>query len=299
MKKTFAKILSFLKKPPVWFLWLAWLFSLVVIAFSLTFVFIGYTGWLSYPFYVLAACALAYTVYTIVLFAPKIKASVMGSLQKHKFTRLLTEDYSFRTLAFAVCSLAINVGFVLFNTVFALLTDNFWYGCLAGYYFLLTVLRGGLFLLNKKAKKQAEGEEDLRRLQKRNYGFCGGMLFALNIAMTVAVVFMVLGKTATKYTEIMAIVFAAFSVYKIILAIWNVFKAKKIRDWQIQAFRNIGLVAAAFSLLSLQTTLVFTFSNGEMQTTLLNAVTGALVCLLTIGIGVFMIIQSRQKNERK
>ncbi len=296
MKERLQKIWKFLKAPPVWFLWTSWAVALVAISSALTCVFIGYTGWLSYVAYVIAALSLAYVVYTIASFAPKLKSSIMGALKKRAFTRDLTEDYTFRTLVFAVCSLTVNIGFVAFNTTFAILTSNLWYGCLAGYYFLLTLLRYGVFWWNKKAKRRAGGDEaEFARLQKRNYGLCGGALLALETAMSVAVTFMVLGRKATKYTEITAIVFATYSVYKISLAVWNVFKARKTQDWQIQSFRNIGLVDAAISLLSLQTTLVSTFSEDGRDMLAMNAATGAFVCLLTIGIGVVMIIQSRRK----
>ncbi len=286
---------KFFKEPQSWFIWVSVLCMLVCVAAALTFVCIGYTGFLSYIAYALAACTLGYTVYLFVRFAPKMKASIMAGLQRHTFTRNLTGDYSFRTLVFALCSFAINLAFVAFNTVFALLTKNAWYGSLAGYYFLLSCLRGFVFYGEKRAKTLPEEEGRVKRLQ--NYGLCGVALFLLDVAMAVAVTFMVLQEKPNSYTEIMAIVFAAYTFYKLTLAIWNIFKAKKVQDLQIQAFRNISLVDAAISLLSLQVTLVATFSEGEGMLAL-NAMTGACVCLLTVGIGVWMILQANKQRKK-
>ncbi len=300
MKNSLKKIWAYLRKPPFGFLLAAWGITLLAIAGALTAVFIGYTGWLSYLAYASAAILLAYTVYTVVLLAPTLKRRAQERLQKGRLTGKLTSNYTFRTRVFAGCSLAINLAFVAFNTLFAVLTGNAWYGALAGYYFLLSGLRGGVFQLDKRA----QGKEDYARLKIKNYRLCGGALLLLDVAMSVAVTFMVVAQKPTKYTEITAIVFAAYSVYKISFAIWNIFKARKTRDLQVQAFRNIGLADAAISLLSLQTTLISTFSTEGESMLLLNAFTGAFVCLFTIGLGILMILQANkiskeEKNERE
>ncbi len=295
MKELFKKFLKYISAPPLWFLLLSWGIALATIAGALTLVFIGYTGWLSYPVYALSAIFLSYTVYTLVRLAPTLKARARARLQRGKFTRALTEDYTFRTLALAGCSLIINIGFVLFNTLFAVFTDNPWYGALAGYYFLLTALRAGVFYLERRAKEK----EDYELRQVKNYRLCGGALLLLDVAMSAAVTMMVVAQQPTKYTEITAIVFAAYSAYKISFAIWNIFKAKRTKDWQVQAFRNIDLADGAISLLSLQTTLISTFSAEGESMLLLNGLTGAFVCLFTIGLGVFMILQANKKLKEK
>ncbi len=269
------------------------LIATLSIAGALTMVFLGYSGVFSYPMYALAALSLAYTVYLFVKVFPKWRAGLWEKLSRKKFTRNLTQNYTFRTLVFATGSFVVNVGFVVYNTVFAIWTGNGWYGCLAGYYLLLGALRGCVFAWDKRAKKRVEGQENRYKiLQLKNYRRCGIALFALDGAMAVAVTLMVLAQKPTKYTEITAIVFAAYSVYKISLAIWNIFKAKKTKDMQIQSFRNVGLADAAISLLSLQTTLVATFSTEGESMLALNAVTGAFVCLFTVGMGVFMVVKS-------
>ncbi len=298
MKDLFRKIWAFFKAPNAATVCLTFCLTLACIIASLTMVFVGYAGWPSYPVYALSAVALAYAVYLTVRFAPTVKAGAQRALRKRKFTRNLTENYTFRTLVLAGCSFLINLGFVAFNTVFALLTNNPWYGCLAGYYFLLSGLRGGVFAWNNRAKKKARGEEEYRRLQLKSYRLCGAMLLTLDFAMAIAVALAVLAQRPTKYTEITAIVFAAYSVYKIAFAVRNVFKAKKTKDMQIQSFRNIGLVDGAMALLSLQVTLVSTFSEEGTSMLALNAATGAFVCLFGLATGVFMIIKASRALRR-
>ncbi len=299
MKEFFKKIGAKLRNPPKSALVGNYLLTLVCVAVSLTMVFLGYTGVFSYVAYIFAALTLAYTVYTIVLYAPAFKGWVLRALRRREFTKNLTEDYSFRTVVFATCSFVVNLAFVAFNTVFAVLTKNAWYASLAGYYFLLSGLRGGVFWKNRRAKASSETDEEYQLRQLKNYRWCGVALFSLDFAMAVAVTVMVVQNRPTKYTEIMAIVFAAYACYKIALAVRNIFKAKKTKDVFIQSFRNVGLVDAAISLLSLQVTLVGTFSKEGGSMLLLNALTGAFVCLLTISVGVAMIVQANRKIKER
>ncbi len=295
------KFLQFLKAPPTWFLWTVWSVTLLAVAGSLTVVFIGYTGVPVYIVYALAAVTLGYSVYTFVRLAPRVKAEIIAALKKWKFTRELTENYHFRTLVFAAGSFLLNVGFVVFNVVMAIISKNAWYGSLAVYYLLLSVLRGGIFNGNKKAKIRAgENEKERYLLQLKNYRWCGIALFVLDLAMAVAVAFMVFGAKPSRHTDITAIVFAAYSFVKITMAIRNIFKAKKTQNPQIQAFRNIALADAVISLLSLQTTMVATFSEGDGGNLfILSAVVGACVCLFTMGMGILMIIHATKKIKRE
>ncbi len=299
MKEKFFKALKFLKEPPFWFICTVWGITLVAVAAALVAVFTEYTGILAYAAYAVAAVTLGYTVYIIARFAPKIKNRAKAAMKRGNFTKKLTENYHFRTLVFAACSFTVNVGFVLFNTVSSIRTKNAWYASLAGYYFLLSALRGGVFWGNKQARKRAGADEEKYRcLTVKNYGYCGAVLLLLDIAMAVAVTFMVVEQKPVKYSEIMAIVFAAYAFYKIAFAIWNIVKAHRTKELQTQAFRNIGLADAAVSLLSLQTTLISTFSVEGESMMLLNAMTGGFVCLLTVGMGLSMWIWSYRTNKK-
>ncbi len=297
MKGFLGKIFAFLIKPPVWAIVLTIACALVSVVGALACVFTEQTGVFAYTTYALAACFLAYTVYLFVKFAPTMKGGILAWLQRWRFTRAIVGDYGFRTLVFATCSLVVNGGFVAFNTLLAITTGNVWYGGLAGYYFLLGGLRSLVFAWNRRSKNKAKDEVHLEKLRWRNYGFCGGALLALNMALAVIVTLMVLERKPTKYTDVMAIAFAAYAFYKIILAIYNTLKTKKMQDLQLQAFRNIGLVDAAVSILSLQTALVATFSAEGASMLALNAAVGAVVCLLNITIGVYMIVQAVRRGK--
>lgn len=299
MKKD-IRPLAFLKDPPAWFMLTVWGAAIIFIALATVLTILSQEHWYVYLIYVCAAVFLAYSVFLIVRGVPKIKRAIVERAQKHAFTQNIISSYGFRTTAFFVVSLAINVAFALFNGAMGIIMHSIWYGIMACYYLFLSALRGGLLLGNLKAKKLAGGDEDAMGMFKlKIYRMCGISLFVLEAALAAAVTLMVLSDRPTAYSEIMAITCAAYTFYKIIFAVINVCKVKKLRDPLMQSFRNINLTDAAVSLLSLQVTLVAVFSDGqtaEMNT--LNAITGFAVCALTIVLGVTMIVSATMRLKK-
>ena len=88
-----------------------------------------------------------------------------------------------------------------------------------------------------------------------------------------------------------SIAFAAYAFYKIIMAIYNVMKARKQEDFTVLALRNIGLADAFVSILALQTALLHTFSDPGMDISLFNTFTGTAVSLFSLGLSVSMIVR--------
>ena len=61
-------------------------------------------------------------------------------MKKFKFTKLLVENYSFKTAFFACISIVLNIGFLIFLGTLAVKTKSIWYGTLTMYYLLLTIM---------------------------------------------------------------------------------------------------------------------------------------------------------------
>ena len=291
------RIFGFLKRPPAWFYCTVWILTIPLIAGAAIFAATGRGGAASYVLYAGAAVFLGYSVYTIVRFAPSFKAAAIRASKKHSFTDHLIGDYGYRTVAFAVCSFAINVAYVIFNAVLAVFVLSVWYGALAGYYLFLSALRFGLLTAAYKIGRKTGGDAQLCHKEKlKLYRGCGIALLVLEIALAVAVTQMVAAGSPVLQTEVMAIGSAAYTFYKIGLAIYNLRKVRRYKDPVLQSFRNINLTDASVSLLALQTTLVAVFSK-EVSANIraLNAVTGFLVCALTIFLGIFMIVRANRK----
>lgn len=292
-----ARALQFLKEPSLWFCVLAWCLTAGFIAGAITAAVIGGFGPIEYVLYASAAVLLGYTVYTGIRFASDAKAAVVERVKRYRFTGNLIGDYGFRTIVFAVCSFAVNAAYVILNAVLAFLADSFWYASVAGYYLFLSGLRFGILSGGRKIRQKAGADaKKLYEGKLKLYRGCGIALLVLETALGGAVTQMVLSESPSVHTQIMAIGSAAYTFYKVTLAIYNLAKVKRYKDPLLQSFRNINLTDASVSLLALQTTLVSVFSEGaDAEMKILNCVTGFFVCVLTIVLGIFMIVRANQK----
>ena len=172
---------------------------------------------LSYILYGLAGVTLGYTVYTIVIYAPKIKTATVNVISKSAFGKRILNHYGFRTVIFAGVSLIINIIYVAFNVLLALYFGSIWYGSLAGYYALLIALRSGLVFYHKGKKQFSEQEQ--KRVELKKYKSCGIILTIVPVCLSVAIAQMVAEGKAFEHWSWTAIAFAAYAFYKIIMAI--------------------------------------------------------------------------------
>ena len=297
------KFLKWLKRPHGLFLIPLYILAVYFIVSAILFTTAkeGYVVLeiLSYVFYAFSAIFLAYSVYTVVLFIPIWKKKIVEILQKREFTAKILEHYGFRTVIFSIFSFALSILFAIYNGVIALYSKTLWYGALAAYYILLVTLRWGVLgYLNKKRKGKIEYSE----IEKRNreikiYRTSGIILIILPICLSFAILEMVAADRAVERLGLTIYFAATYAFYKIITACYNFFKARKGDDLIVQTARNINLADAFVSILALQTSMFHSFAAGQNYG-FANAITGAVVCALTVALGIIMLVggQKRLKN---
>ena len=287
-------LFQFLREPPLFFAAIIWCLTLAAVGGSIAIAALNLQGVWIYPVYALAVILLFYGVYLAVKLAPRMKESITQRVRRHAFTGNLLSDYGYRTQVFAAIAFFINVGYAIFHLVIAILWRSVWYGVLAGYYFLLSVLRGGVLISGRRAARRAEGDE--KRLLISKWGIfrtCGILLLVLEIALAAFVTQTVLFGSPLRHSLVPAIASAAYTFYRVILSCVQVVKVRRTGDPLLQALRNINLSNAFVSLFALQITLVAAAGNGtDSDMRILNIVTGFAVCVFTIALGVFMIIRA-------
>lgn len=302
MKESWRNVLRTLKEPKGWILALVYTVTVIICAGSIVLAVLELDKPVlqifSYICYALAAISLGYSVYTIVLYAPRMKRRITVFIKKFEFGRKMLEHYGFRTVIFAGGALFINVAYVALNVLLAFVFRSIWYGALAGYYGLLTALRSGIVLYHRKKSKTEELDDILaRRTEIGKYKTCGIILTIIPICLSFAILQMVTEGRAFVHWGWTSIAFAAFAFYKITMAILNVVRAGKQADFTVQALRNVGLADALVSILALQTSLLYEFSDGS-GSAFANALTGAVVCALTLAIGIIMIVKGVKKGKK-
>lgn len=297
MKEKWNKFFQKLKRPTGWLLALTYFLTVVFCGAAITLAVLGtkypVLEYVGYATYGLAAVTLGYTVYTVVIYAPGMKAKLTAWIKKTAFGCRMLENYGFRTVIFAACSTVINIAYVLFHIVLGCISRPFWYMSLAAYYSMLIALRGGILLYQRKRLKT--DEEDRRRLEIRKYRTCGILLTIIPVCMVIPILQIVFLDQAFVHMGWTVFAFAAYAFYKIIMAIYNLIKVRKQDDLTVQAVRCVGFADALVSIFSLQTALLFAFAEGGYRGA--NVATGCAVCALTIALGIFMICRAHKKKK--
>lgn len=283
IKKVWDKI----KEPRPLYLALFYVFFALVLAGTLTLVILvtEQTVW-HMVLYVIAAVSLAYFVYTIVIFAPRMKQGIINILKKYKFTNTLLSNYGYRTIAFSICSFLLNMAYVVFLGVFGIISGSAWYISLTAYYLCLSLMKGNVFNSMRKYNT------DIKRA--RAYRYCGIIFIILTIALSGIIVLIYTSNMAFEYAGLMIYCVATYTFYKLALAIYNIFKARRWDNLYIQSIRNINLVSASVSVLVLQVALFQAFSP-ESNTGFANGLTGGVIALGILALAIYMICKANKE----
>lgn len=233
----------------------------------------------------------------------KISNDLNNKFGKYKWYNSFKEDYGFRVLALMLGGTAINVIYAIINSVSGIVYSSLWYGVFAGYYVVLALQRIGVLISYRAVKRKCRGDEKkLERGKWTIYLVNGAILVPLDIALGAMITVMFVRQKPTVSGEIMAITSATYTTYKIVMAIRNLVKAKKLDDGVIKTVRCIAMVDALTSLIILTMTLITTFGSFEAEDMrVMTAIIGFAVCVFTIGIGSYMIINGakfRKLNRR-
>ena len=217
---------------------------------------------------------------------------------RYEFTRHLHKNYAFRSLFFTACNFVFNIGYTLFLCVMALRLDSAWYGALAVYYILLTLTRGGMLIqTNIDEHKFKDNPLALHKAKIGTYLYTGIMILFLTAAFAVSVVQVVMEGAGVRVPAQAIYAFAAFTGVRLFMAIWNFVKSSTYKDLTTRSAQYINMTTALVSLLSLQTALLSLIST-DLVPAVINAITGSLVCLGELAIGVYMIVHSGVKYKK-
>lgn len=287
--KFFKNIWNKIKNPHGLWLVLFYVFFALVTAGTIVLVcLVSKQAVLHYILYCVAAIVLTYFVYTMIKFVPKMKAGIINSMQKHKFTNKLLEDYGYRTIAFSVISFILNVAYISFVLVMAIMSKTAWYFTITVYYVVLAFMKGNVF--HSKRKYGTEIKE------AKAYRFSGIMFVVMTIVFSGVIVLIYKANHYFEYAGLLIYAVAAFTFYKLTLAIYNIFKARKHDSLYIQNIRNINLANALISIVILQVAMFQAFSPSS-NLGFANALTGAGVSAIILFLGIVMIVKANKRLE--
>lgn len=246
--------------------------------------------------YIVAACTLALSCYYFVQdISFVIKNKIKPTIEANPFTNRVARDYRYRTVLFTCSSLVINLFYAVSNGIFGIIHHSEWFGTLSAYYIVLSIMRFLVISSERKVSKLAKTKE-LRLKELAVYRNCGALLLFLTIAFARSVVLMVCDNEGKRYSGTLIFAVAAYTFYKVIVAVINVVRVRKQKSLMLSTVRNIGYVDALVSVLSLQTAMFASFGEQEsVNTRIMNGITGAVVCVMILTLGIYMIVSASEE----
>ncbi|MGN1235538.1 MAG: hypothetical protein ACI4U2_06125 [Christensenellaceae bacterium] len=207
----------------------------------------------------------------------------------------MTTNYGFRTVVFSLFSLAFGIAYAAFCLVCGIVEQSLWFFALACYYVMLDVVRGGVLLGSYEAEKRKKTETELYAV--RQYLVCGILLIFMTAFLSAMVIHIARQNKTFEYSLSVIYMTAGYTFYRIGTAVYHFFKSGKQCDRHVKALRCLNLAAALVSLLSLQSAALTAFSR-NVNRTAANALTGGIVCVLIVAIGIYMIVDASAAAKR-
>lgn len=286
----FKKLWNKIKNPHgIWLVLFYILFTLVTSGTLILVILVpNQTIW-HYILYAIAAILLTYFVYTMIIFVPRMKAGIMAILQKHKFTNSILKDYGYRTIVFGVCSFIVNLTFISFVAVMAFISKTAWYFTITIYYIVLAGMKGNVFYSKRKYGTEIKEARALR--------FSGIMFIIMTVVFSGVILLIYKANHYFEYAGLLIYAAAAFTFYKLSLAIYNLFKSRKHDSLYVQNIRNINLASALISIIMLQVAMFQAFAP-EHNLGFANALTGGGVSAIILVLGILMIIKANKRLKQ-
>ena len=301
MKFDFRGLWKKILNPPTWAKILTFIVSIVSAVGALLMLLVEYENnalaIVAYTLFGIAGTSLAYSVYLLIPLFPKMKNSIIEWMERREFTHLLLRNFGFRTIVFSVGSFLMSVLFSAFNAYMGIANRSIWYGALATFYIALALIRGGVLTYHRSRMGKQDRRESDEYLKAKVYRNSGIVTLILNLALSSAIAQMIFSGAHFSYMGWTVFAYAAYAFYKITMSIISFIKAHKQTDLTVRAIRNINLVDALVSILALQTALLTMFSEGDINISLFNTLTGIAVSVLSVGIGIYMIVSANKKMK--
>lgn len=241
----------------------------------------------AYVVYVLSA----YTLTVLAVDLPGLVVKILQLVHAHPAVEKILKDKELRfkiSLYFEQC---LNFGYGILKTANGLVVGSAWIGADGIYNLTQGIMQ--LFQILRRRKNLPMEK------QWKSYRFCGWMTLVLHLTTTGLIFQMIHWGRSEDYPGFMIFATAAFAFYKLISSFVDVAKDRKHSAPVDSAVRMLDLSQAFFSIFSLQVAMFHVFGEGFAYEKLMNTLTGGAVCLLTVGMGVYMIRRANREIKNK
>ena len=191
-----------------------------------------------------------------------LSARFVASLRRFSVFERAFSDYGWRTLLSALAVLAGNIVYVSYLIWMAVAYISSWYSALAGFYAWLVIMRAGVVLAERLTAKRAGTPEAPARDRHIIAVINGSMLIVAGGVIAAPAVQMSLGLYPHGGGIRDIVINAVFAAVKCTSAIVQFVRSAGYKDAVTQELRNIGLVTALMSLLTLEVSIIDAYAHG-------------------------------------
>lgn len=204
----------------------------------------------------------------------------------------LIADRAHRARVALLLGMIVNLAYVGVKLAMGVIFHSLWFAFGAVYYLVLMAMRG--FLLYCMVRHQAERD---RRGELRVSRLCGVLLLILNQVLAFIVTMAVCLNRGYEYPGYLIYAMAGYSFYAIISAAIHLTRQVKAGDPLYSALHVVSLTSAMVSIFSLETAMLTQFGQGEDPAfrQIMTGSTGAVICLLVLGMAVAMIVRATRE----
>lgn len=251
------------------------------------------SDWTAYPLYAVSA-------YSLTIFCAQVFKLFQGGIRvrlyQNRYVHRYLTDIPFKVRVSLYLSLGFNLFYAAVNLGSGLYYRSVWFGTLAVYYILLSVMR---FLLLRYVGRRGIGSRPSAEWNR--YRVCGAILLPMNLALAGVIVLVLYKDEGFEYAGTLIYVMALYTFCTTISAAVNVVKYRKYDSPVLSAAKAVNLVAALVSMLALETAMITQFDSGknpESFRRMMVGLTGGVVCAIVVAMAVYMIAHATQRLKR-
>ena len=234
-----------------------------------------------------------YTLTILCARMPELVHGIQNFKSENRYVQLWTGDVRLRTNVTLSGSTLWNGAYGALQLGLGIYHKSAWFYSLAAYYATLAVMR--LFLV-RHTLRHDPGQQMRQELTR--YRACGWVFLLTNLALSGMMLYMISQNRRVRHNEITTIAMAAYTFTTLTLAIVNVIRCRKFNSPALSAAKAISLAAACVSMLTLENTMLTTFSGETMtpdKIRLFLALSGGAVSIFIVAMAVYMIVQANRK----
>lgn len=226
----------------------------------------------------------------------RVKEKVKNWSKRSKFLTKLFSDSSFRAIFGMYRSLFFNSILAIWKGWLGIISSSPWFLILGCYYLTLAIVRWLLVRSGRKLKS-VKKKKHHRVLRWKIYRSTGVFLLIITCLLYLTVFYIVMEGNGFTYDGVWIYGVAFYDFYFLLKESIQLIKARKTSNPVLKAMRAISFLTAMVAMLSLETAMFAAFGASSEQAfqQLMNVLSGTLVCMLSLIMGIHMIVNGTKQ----